>query len=45
MTHEGQESVANMDNLISEQLKVFKKYGGECKALSLYERFIKYDLQ
>ena len=39
MTHEGQESVANMDNLISEQRKVFEKYGGECKTLSLYERF------
>ena len=42
MTHEGQESVANMENLISEQLKVFKKYGGECKTLSLYERFKRY---
>lgn len=30
MTHEGQESVANMDNLISEQRKVFEKYGGLC---------------
>jgi glycosyltransferase involved in cell wall biosynthesis len=38
MNHEGQESVANMDNLIREQRKVFEKYGGECKRLSLYER-------
>jgi len=41
MTHEGQESVANMDNLISEQRKVFEKYGGECKSTPFYERIKK----
>lgn len=38
MTHEGQESVANMDNLISEQRKIFEKYGGKCKSIPFYER-------
>lgn len=37
MTHEGQESVANMDNLICEQRKVFEKYGGVCAKKSIKE--------